>query len=95
MIRSYNDHAANERTFLAWIRTGLSTVGLGLPIAHFVAAAGAVLGIALTWGRKLQSGAGVDLAPSMHWRAPVLVIDAGADRGPVLVAVEYRIAREL
>jgi quinol monooxygenase YgiN len=68
--------------------------GLGLPTAHFAAAAGAVVGIALTWGWKLQSGAGVDLAPSMHWPAPVLVIDADADRGPVLVTVEYRIAPE-
>jgi putative membrane protein len=29
MIRSYSDHAANERTFLAWARTGLSAVALG------------------------------------------------------------------
>lgn len=67
---------------------------LGLPMAHFVAAAGAVVGIALTWGWKLQGGARVDLAPSMHWPAPVLAIHADADRGPVLVTVEYRIAPE-
>jgi len=67
---------------------------LSLPAAHFIAAAGAVAGIALTWRWKLQSGAGVDLAPSMHWPAPVLAIDANADRGPVLVTVEYRIAPE-
>jgi putative membrane protein len=24
MIAKYTDHAANERTFLAWIRTGLA-----------------------------------------------------------------------
>jgi inner membrane protein YidH len=30
MIRSYSDHAANERTFLAWARTGLSAVALGM-----------------------------------------------------------------
>ena len=30
----------------------------------------------------------------MHWPAPVLAIDADADRGPVLVTVEYRIAPE-
>jgi Domain of unknown function (DUF202) len=24
MIRSYTDHAANERTFLAWLRTGIA-----------------------------------------------------------------------
>ena len=29
MIRSYTDHAANERTFLAWIRTGLAVMALG------------------------------------------------------------------
>ncbi len=27
----------------------------------------------------------------MHWPAPVVAIDANADRGPVLVTVEYRI----
>ena len=29
MIHNYNDHAANERTLLAWVRTGLSSVALG------------------------------------------------------------------
>jgi predicted MFS family arabinose efflux permease len=67
---------------------------LGLPAAHFIAAAGALFGIALTWRWKLQSGAGVDLAPSMHWPAPILAIDVDADRGPVLVTVEYRIDPE-
>ena len=67
---------------------------VGPPTAHFAAAAGAIVGIALTWRWKLQSGAGVDLAPSMHWPAPILAIDADADRGPVLVTVEYRIAPE-
>ena len=28
MIPSYRDHAANERTFLAWIRTGLTIMAL-------------------------------------------------------------------
>ena len=64
---------------------------LGLPAAHFIAAAGALGGIALTWRWKLQGGAGMDLAPSMHWPAPVLTIETDADRGPVLVTVEYRI----
>ena len=67
---------------------------LGLPAAHFIAAAGALIGIAASWHWKLLSGAGVDLAPSMHWPAPVLAIDADADRGPVLVTVEYRVAPE-
>jgi uncharacterized membrane protein YidH (DUF202 family) len=25
MVPSYSDHAANERTFLAWVRTGIAT----------------------------------------------------------------------
>ena len=29
MITRYTDHAANERTFLAWIRTGLAVVAFG------------------------------------------------------------------
>jgi putative membrane protein len=32
MIRSYSDHAANERTFLAWIRTGITIMALGFVI---------------------------------------------------------------
>ena len=32
MIRSYNDHAANERTLLAWLRSGLSSVTLGIVV---------------------------------------------------------------
>jgi putative membrane protein len=32
MIRSYTDHAANERTFLAWIRTGLAIMAFGFVI---------------------------------------------------------------
>jgi putative membrane protein len=32
VIRSYSDHASNERAFLAWVRTGIAVVGLGLVI---------------------------------------------------------------
>lgn len=64
---------------------------LGLPAAHFIAAAGVVAGVLATWSWKLQSGGGVDLAPSMHWPAPVLAVETDPDRGPVLITVEYRI----
>ncbi len=30
-----SDHLANERTFLAWIRTGIATISLGFVIARF------------------------------------------------------------
>lgn len=67
---------------------------LGLPLAHFVAAAGALLAVPLTWRKKLQTGAGVDLTPSMHWPVPVVTENVNGDRGPVLVTVEYRLAAD-
>jgi Transmembrane secretion effector len=63
----------------------------GLPAAHFMAAAGALVAIPLTWHWKLQTGAGLDLTPSMHWPAPIVTHEVEEDRGPVLVTVEYRI----
>jgi len=63
----------------------------GLPIAHFIAAAGALLAIPITWRWHLQTGANVDLTPSLHWPAPVAGHEIEDDRGPVLVTVEYRI----
>ena len=35
MIRSYSDHAANERTFLAWVRTGIAVIAFGFVIEKF------------------------------------------------------------
>jgi putative membrane protein len=35
MIGDYRDHAANERTFLAWIRTGIAVIAFGVVIAKF------------------------------------------------------------
>ena len=63
----------------------------GLSIAHFIAAAGALLAIPLTWRWKLQTAAGIDLSPSMHWRAPVVAKQIDNNQGPVLVTVEYRV----
>jgi MFS family permease len=62
-----------------------------LPVAHFIAAAGALCAMPLLWRWKLQTGAGVDFTPSMHWPQPVLSRDIEADRGPVLVTIEYRV----
>lgn len=35
MIQSYTDHAANERTFLAWVRTGIAVIAFGFVIEKF------------------------------------------------------------
>lgn len=36
------DHLANERTFLAWIRTALGIIGLGVIVGRFMETAGPV-----------------------------------------------------
>lgn len=35
MIRGYSDHAANERTFLAWVRAGIAVIAFGFVIEKF------------------------------------------------------------
>jgi putative membrane protein len=35
MIRNFGDHSANERTFLAWIRTALAIIAFGFVIERF------------------------------------------------------------
>jgi putative membrane protein len=35
MIKRYGDHAANERTFLAWVRTALAVMAFGFVVEKF------------------------------------------------------------
>jgi MFS family permease len=66
----------------------------GLPATLFIAAAAGLITIPLFWRWKLQTGATLDLTPSMHWPEPVLAQEVEQDRGPVLVTVEYLIRPE-
>jgi len=34
-IRNFSDHAANERTFLAWVRTAIAIIAFGFVIERF------------------------------------------------------------
>jgi len=63
----------------------------GLPLTHYIAAAGAVLAVPLTWRWKLQADNSLDLTPAKQWPAPNAAQDVPADEGPVLVTVEYRL----
>jgi MFS family permease len=63
----------------------------GLPTAQFIAAAGALLTLPLARRWKLQTGAGRDLTPSMHWPAPIMTHRIESDSGPVMVTVEYKV----
>jgi putative membrane protein len=35
MIRNFAEHSANERTFLAWLRTGIAVIGFGFVVEKF------------------------------------------------------------
>jgi MFS family permease len=67
---------------------------VGLPFAHLLAASGALIAIPLTWRSRLSAAAGLDLAPSMHWPAPIVAADLEPSEGPVMVMVEYRVASD-
>lgn len=66
----------------------------GVPTTLYLAAAGATLGLILTWRWKLQTAAALDLSPAMHWRSPVFVRRVEDDEGPILVTIEYRVDPE-
>jgi MFS family permease len=76
---------------LAWGEVASLT---SLSAAHDIAAAGMLGSIPLLRRWKLQTGAKLDLTPSMHWPAPVLSNEIEHDRGPVLVTLEYRISSQ-
>ena len=63
----------------------------GVPMAHFIAAAGLALTLPLTGGGSCRLAPAIDLTPSMHWPTPVLSHHVESNPGPVLVTVEYRI----
>ena len=35
MIRNFGDHSANERTFLAWVRTSIAVMAFGFLVEKF------------------------------------------------------------
>lgn len=35
MIRNFGDHAANERTFLSWVRTSVAVIAFGFLVERF------------------------------------------------------------
>jgi putative membrane protein len=35
MIRNFSDHSANERTFLAWVRTAIAVMAFGFLVERF------------------------------------------------------------
>lgn len=64
-----------------------------LQAALFIAAAAMLVAIPLTWRWKLQTGEQFDLTPSTQWPAPVVSRSIEGADGPVLVTIEYLLAR--
>lgn len=75
---------------LAW---GQVASTWGIPIALIAAALGGLVAIPLTRWAHLGLGASQDLAPSMHWPAPVVSEEATTD-GPVMIQITYLVPEE-
>ena len=90
MIERYSDHAANERTFLAWVRTAIAIMAFGFLVQKFdlfLRIAGRSLGVSslrvgsqvvgTTAGLLLIVLGGVMMAfAAIRFRKTTLVIDA-------------------
>jgi MFS family permease len=64
-----------------------------LQASLFIAAAAMLAAIPFTRRWKLQTGECLDLTPSTQWPAPVVSRSIEGADGPVLVTIEYRLAR--
>lgn len=82
------DHLANERTYLAWLRTAINVMILGLAVAKLVSSAGARADVA--GGILIAVGFILLVYGTAHTRRVASQIDARMfelDReGPLLVA---------
>lgn len=66
MIRNFSDHSANERTFLAWVRTAIAVMAFGFIVEKFdlflEVAAPALVGRTLSLpGQRFGNVAGLSL----------------------------------
>ncbi len=71
---------------------GAVATRLGPPGALLAAAGGLLLNFVAAARWRLGASDQLDMAPSGHWREPVVAGDLHHDDGPVLVTVYYRIA---
>lgn len=66
---------ANERTFLAWIRTAIALVGSGVLVFHLLDASAATTGLALV---LIATGAFAGVAGYVHFHQADRAIRAGS-----------------
>jgi len=74
----YRFTLANERTLLAWLRTGLALVAGGVAVATYTPDLGVAWGSALVAFALVLTGLGTALAGFSRWRANEVAIRADA-----------------
>jgi len=72
MIARYTDHAANERTFLAWIRTGLAVIVFGFFLVKLNVFFDATAGGGLP--HPVAENAGAFAAVAAHYAGLAMVV---------------------
>lgn len=97
MIRNFSDHAANERTFLAWVRTAIAVMAFGFLVEkfdlflrlaraslapHVVAPPGPRLGEAAGFGLMVFGLAIVTVATARFLKTAKYIDDAAQHAGP-------------
>jgi MFS family permease len=70
---------------------GAAAESIGVPRAFEIAGAAVAVSRLFVWRLRLPEGAAPDLSPAPRWPDPQLGVAVAADRGPVLVTVEYQI----
>ena len=68
MIRNFSDHSANERTFLAWVRTSIGVIAFGFLVERFD------LFIAFAAPEALKNKMSVSRGEFGHYAGLVLIV---------------------
>jgi putative membrane protein len=80
MIDRYRDHAANERTYLAWVRTGITVMVLGFIVEKFELFLASLQGLLSDKAQLVAQAKGPELVSLALVSFGVLVIVIGAVR---------------
>jgi hypothetical protein len=85
MIRGYSDRAANERTFLAWLRTGIAVIAFGFGQGEgpsVVALAVMFWPYMIPYSVTVGSAAAPENSLSLFWGAGIFVLPVSFRRKP-------------
>lgn len=80
LIERYRDHAANERTYLAWVRTGITVMVLGFIVEKFEIFLASLHGVLTDTVHGVAPSEGTEFVSVALVSLGVVVIVAGAIR---------------